>query len=115
LSATRKIGAVVGAVAAILIAAALFWAPRIDANPALVAAGETRAIVRLTAGALEQYRRDKSAYPSSLEQLVAAGYLRQMPSDASGKPLQYRHPSQRQNLPFEVWSEIGGSIIGNWQ
>ena len=45
----------------------------------------------ITVLALQRYRLDKGQYPPSLEALVQAGYLRQLPADPySGGPLVYR-------------------------
>src|SRR6266568_3796068 len=97
--------AIGGAVAVVLVVGAFVLATSIDGNAALHQASETRAIVRVTAAAVEQYHREKGTYPRDLEQLLNAGYLREIPRDAWRSKLQYRHPSTRANVPFEVWSE----------
>ncbi|MHC4284367.1 MAG: hypothetical protein ACYSWZ_15550, partial [Planctomycetota bacterium] len=41
--------------------------------------------------ALQRYKADKASFPDDLQQLITAGYLRQLPIDVfSGKPLVYR-------------------------
>ncbi|MHC4220946.1 MAG: hypothetical protein ACYST9_00875, partial [Planctomycetota bacterium] len=41
--------------------------------------------------ALQQWQLDKGLYPANLDELVAAGYLKEMPMDPfSGKPLVYK-------------------------
>jgi hypothetical protein len=110
--------AIGGAVAVALVVGAFVLAPSIDGNAVLHQASETRAIVRVTAAAVEQHHREKGTYPKDLEQLLNGGYLREMPLDAWRNKLQYRYPSTRANVPFEVWS-VGSkgsssSTIGNW-
>jgi hypothetical protein len=45
--------------------------------------------------AAERYRRDKGAYPQSMEELQSAGYLKELPMDPwSDKPLVYRRTGE---------------------
>jgi hypothetical protein len=45
----------------------------------------------VTVLALLRYGQDKGSYPQDLQELIAAGYLKEMPIDPfSGKPLIYR-------------------------
>src|SRR5262249_34226209 len=70
------IAAIAGAGA---IHGALTYDPKIDASTSLHQASETKALIRVVASAIEQHRREKGAYPGSLDELVAAGYLREVP------------------------------------
>jgi hypothetical protein len=52
---------------------------------------KTEVCATLTLLALLRYERDKGSYPNDLQQLITAGYLRQLPIDSfSDKPLSYR-------------------------
>jgi len=45
----------------------------------------------LTVLAIKRYEKDKNAYPASLDELVGAGYLKELPNDPySGGPLRYK-------------------------
>ena len=66
-------------------------------TPALERAAEighrhrTNVEATITILALQRYKADKGSYPENLQQLISAGYLRQLPIDVySGKPLVYR-------------------------
>ncbi|MBW8038864.1 MAG: hypothetical protein FVQ85_02560 [Planctomycetes bacterium] len=65
--------------------------------PALERASEighrhrTNVEATITILALQRYKADKGSYPNDLQQLISAGYLRQLPIDVySDKPLVYR-------------------------
>ena len=72
------------------------------------------------------YYLEKGRYPSSeegLDALVAGGWLPSVPVDPWGRRLNYRYPSKRAGVQFEIWSygadgKEGGSgedqDIGNW-
>ena len=52
---------------------------------------KTEVYATVTLLALLRYEKDKGSYPNDLQQLIAAGYLRQLPMDSfSDKPLSYR-------------------------
>jgi hypothetical protein len=38
---------------------------------------------------VERYRSERGQLPASLQELVATGYARALPADASGRPLAY--------------------------
>src|SRR5689334_4900000 len=66
--------------------------------------GSTRAYVRIHSEYIEAYRKQTGKYPASLEQLVREGVIRDTLRDSWGNPMQYRFPSQRVGVPFELWS-----------
>jgi len=52
---------------------------------------KTEVFATVTLLALLRYEKDNGSYPNDLQQLITAGYLRQLPMDSySGKPLVYR-------------------------
>jgi hypothetical protein len=52
---------------------------------------KTEVYATVTILALLRYEKDKGSYPNDLQQLITAGYLRQLPMDSfSDKPLVYR-------------------------
>jgi len=69
-----------------------------------------------TAFALLQYKAEKEQFPESLDQLVSAGYLRQLPMDPYGDgPLVYK----RQGSDFMLYSlgadfDDDGGVHGKW-
>lgn len=98
---------------------------------------KARADVALLEQAVEMYRLDNLAYPTTeqgLEALTSApaelasperyrkdGYVRRLPTDPWGSPYQYVQPGE--NGPFDIYSlganrRIGGegldADIGNW-
>ena len=100
---------------------------------------KARADIAVLEQALETYRLDNLAYPSSGQGLAAlqrapqdlpqpqryrpGGYVRRLPADPWGNPYQYRQPGN-DGRSFDVWSQgadgaDGGSDdnadIGNWQ
>lgn len=100
---------------------------------------KARADIAVLEQALETYRLDNLAYPSSGQGLAAlqrapqdlsqpqryrpGGYVRRLPADPWGNPYQYRQPGN-DGRSFDVWSQgadgaNGGSDdnadIGNWQ
>ena len=89
--------------------------------------GNTEAYIRIYAEELEQHRRKVGRYPTTQEWpqvLFEPGRPGKAPWDGWGNPLQYRHPSQRSDVPFELWSygadgKPGGDAenrdIGNWK
>ena len=76
--------------------------------------------------AVEIFNLEKGRYPTTqegLNLLIAGGYLKSTPYDRWGRPLNYRYPSTRSEVPFELWSfgadgKEGGfgdnGDIGNW-
>lgn len=100
---------------------------------------KARADIAVLEQALETYRLDNLAYPSSGQGLAAlqrapqdlsqpqryrpGGYVRRLPADPWGNPYQYRQPGN-DGRSFDIWSQgadgaDGGSDdnadIGNWQ
>ena len=100
---------------------------------------KARADIAVLEQALETYRLDNLAYPSSGQGLAAlqrapqdlsqpqryrpGGYVRRLTADPWGNPYQYRQPGN-DGRSFDVWSQgadgaDGGSDdnadIGNWQ
>jgi len=52
---------------------------------------KTEVYATVTLLALLRYEKDKGSYPNDLQQLIASGYLKQLPMDSfSDKPLSYR-------------------------
>ena len=89
--------------------------------------GNTEAYIRIYSDMLEQHRRELGRYPTTEEwpqALYEPGRTAKAPWDGWGNPLQYRYPSQRKDVPFELWSygadgkpggEGDNSDIGNWK
>ena len=88
---------------------------------------QAHAEVRYFADVIEQYRKENGRYPSSaegFEELARAGYVRKDIRDPWGNKFQYRYPSQRREVAFELWStpqDVSSSglgvkaDIGNWK
>jgi general secretion pathway protein G len=98
----------------------------------------TKTQIAMLDGALEAYRMDNAAFPTSEQGLVAlvhpppdarnappGGYLRQhaLPTDAWGHPFQYLSPGEHNTSAYDLWSfgadgAPGGTgvnaDIGNW-
>lgn len=49
----------------------------------------TRATIKETVDGVEMYKLKNAKYPGTLEEVVAANFLKEMPADAWGKPLIY--------------------------
>ena len=100
---------------------------------------KARADIAVLEQALETYRLDNLAYPSSGQGLAAlqrapqdlaqpqryrpGGYVRRLPADPWGNPYQYRQPGN-DGRSFDLWSQGAdgadggsddGADIGNWQ
>jgi general secretion pathway protein G len=85
-----------------------------------------RYAIRSLVDALEQYHKAYGRYPTTeegLDPLVSAQYLQPDPRDRWGRKYNYRFPSTRKGVAFEVWTfgadgVAGGSDenkdIGNW-
>lgn len=85
--------------------------------------------------ALDMYELDNGNYPTTAQGLAAlrkkptsspvprnwnGPYLRRDPIDPWGNPYQYRYPSSRQGIDYELYSYgpdgvDSGQNIGNWQ
>jgi general secretion pathway protein G len=61
---------------------------------------------------LDQYRADRGKYPQALEEVVSAGYLRQMPSDPFTRSATswQEIPSESEGGVFDVHS--GSPLVG---
>jgi general secretion pathway protein G len=61
---------------------------------------------------LDQYRADHGKYPQAIEEVVSAGYLRQMPSDPFTRSATtwQEIPSEREGGVFDVHS--GSPLVG---
>ena len=61
---------------------------------------------------LDQYRADRGKYPQAMEEVVSAGYLRQMPSDPFTRSVTtwQEIPSESEGGVFDVHS--GSSLVG---
>ena len=61
---------------------------------------------------LDQYRADHGKYPQAMEEVVSAGYLRQMPSDPFTRSATtwQEIPSEKEGGVFDVHS--GSSLVG---
>jgi general secretion pathway protein G len=66
----------------------------------------TRAAIGATTDAIAAFRADHDrACPGSAGELVAAGYLRELPRDAWGRPLRIACPGRRDTRGFDVVSD----------
>lgn len=66
----------------------------------------TRATITLTMQAVSAWRADHDrGCPSSLAELVSAGYLHQIPRDAWGRPLRVVCPGRKDPRGFDVSSD----------
>jgi general secretion pathway protein G len=107
--------------------AAFYWfqlRPKLADSAAYLS--RPHAILDRARSAVELYKLEKGRYPTTdegLGALVAAGLLPAVPLDPWNRPFNYRHPSSRPSVPFELWSlgadgsEGGGgenADIGNW-
>ena len=102
-------------------------------------AEKARADISVLEQAIETFRLENLAYPTTEQGLAAlrqapaglarperyrtGGYIRRLPDDPWGNPYQYRRPG-RDGLPFEVFSlaadgaeggEGDAADIGNWE
>lgn len=61
---------------------------------------------------LDQYRADRGKYPQAMEEVVSAGYLRQMPSDPFTRSVTtwQEIPSESEGGVFDVHS--GSPLVG---
>ena len=88
--------------------------------------GNTRAYIRVVSEIIEQFRRESGRYPANSEWpqvTLRPGVPLEPIRDGWGNPLQYRYPSQRKEVPFELWSlgadgKSGGegeaADVGTW-
>jgi general secretion pathway protein G len=66
----------------------------------------TRATITMTMRAVQAWRADHDrGCPSSLADLVSAGYLHQVPRDAWGRPLRVVCPGRKDANGFDVSSD----------
>ncbi|MBE7559392.1 DUF2961 domain-containing protein [bacterium] len=75
--------------------------------------------VAALAKAIQAYKKDKGAYPDSLQQLLDGNYVKQIPRDPWNQNYQYVAPGRFNPHGFDVWSWHGNSRrssewIGNW-
>lgn len=76
--------------------------------------------------AIEIHKLAEGRYPTTeegLAHLVKVGYLKEVPTDRWGHPINYRYPTSRSGVNYELWSfgadgTEGGTgdnrDIGNW-
>ena len=89
---------------------------------------DTRLSIHLLSAVLDMCKERHGIYPSTLEgldYLVKNRCVVDLPRDAWGNSFNYRFPSQRRGVTFELWSvgphakeQKNGSdeaAIGNWQ
>jgi competence protein ComGC len=68
-----------------------FFMPALDRVSEIVYRGKTSHEATVTILALKRYRQEKNEYPANLNELVTAGYLKELPMDPfSDKPLMYK-------------------------
>ena len=114
LSRRGHIIAAVATTAVVVIALFVFvanWRPSDYHTPAY----NMRFKVPIYAEMVESYRAEKGHYPTSaegLEQLVRDGFIREVPRDDWGNALQYRYPSPRPEVPFELCSLGADGMVG---
>ncbi len=73
----------------------------------------TRATITTAGRAVEMYRADHAGQcPKTLADVVAAGYSREMPLDAWGRPLRLLCPGRRDTLGFDLTSDGPDGIAG---
>jgi general secretion pathway protein G len=97
--------------AAIVVLLGIFWIRGREEKAAGVRA--TRAAMDGAYRAVSAYRADHaSACPKDLGDLVAAGYARDVPIDAWGRPLRLTCPGRRDPQAFEISSDGPDGIPG---
>jgi general secretion pathway protein G len=72
----------------------------------------TRARIDMAIRSVGSYRADHGACPRDLGELVAAGYARDMPVDAWGRPLRLACPGRRDQHGFDVYSDGPDGLPG---
>lgn len=66
----------------------------------------TRATITVAGDAIEAFRADHEQHcPASLNDLVAGGYLHEVPRDAWGHPVRVSCPGRKRNRPFDISSD----------
>ncbi|HSY22281.1 MAG TPA: type II secretion system protein GspG [Polyangiaceae bacterium] len=66
----------------------------------------TRATITVAGEAIEAFRADHDEHcPASLTDLVAGGYLHEIPRDAWGHSLRVSCPGRKRNRPFDIASD----------
>jgi general secretion pathway protein G len=73
----------------------------------------TRASIDVAIRSVASYRADHGACPKDLSELVPAGYARDLPVDAWGRPLRLACPGRRdQHGLFDVYSDGPDGLPG---
>jgi len=85
-----------------------------------------RTAIRSMAHAVEEYHKKFGRYPTNeegLDVLVTTEFLQPNPTDRWGRKYNYRYPSTRKEVPFEVWTFGADGVpggtdenkdLGNW-
>lgn len=75
----------------------------------------TRARLALLDQAMLAYRADhQRGCPKSVQELVTADYLKEIPLDAWGHPLQLRCPGRRDTLGYDIFSDGPDGVYGGF-
>jgi general secretion pathway protein G len=103
-----RVRIVLGFVAAIAV---IVWVHGREEKAAAIRA--TRASITTMYRAVSNYRADHAgSCPKELAELVVAGYSRDIPVDAWGRPLRLTCPGRRDALGFEIMSDGPDGIPG---
>ncbi len=98
--------------------------PNIMDRPDMARQVTAKQTIRALEASIDMYRLDHMNYPTTLEDLVSSGNMKEIPPDPWGNSFQYERSGGRSGKDFDLYSYgrdgvAGGagldSDIGNWE
>ena len=98
--------------------------PNIMDRPDMARQVTAKQTIRTLEASIDMYRLDNMNYPTTLQDLVSDGTMKELPDDPWGNPYQYERNGSRSGKDFDLYSygrdglEGGGGLdsdIGNWE